>query len=137
VLALALASSGCSELDRYGECRSLADTVNPLLAEIERQAQQSASPGPKVFSELAERYRKLKATVRKLPIKDEQLHDAVDAYVVMLTAAEKQLRQSITQSTSKEQLGEAEVLRRHQLGMAATLAQQTTVQGRLRGLCKP
>lgn len=137
LLALILTGSGCSELDRYRECRTLADTVNPLLVEIERRAEQS-QPTPKGYSELAESYRKLKATVRKLPIKDEQLHDTVAAYQTMVTAAEKQLRlSSTTMGMNKEQLDDAELLRRHQLGMSAALAQQATVQGRLRGLCKP
>jgi hypothetical protein len=134
----ALAGTGCTELDRYRECRTLADTVNPSLVEIERLAEDSQPPSPKSYSQLAERYRQLKNSVRKLPIKDEDLDPAVDAYVAMLTQAEKQLRQSASaMGSNKDQLDDAELLRRHQLGMSAVLAQQVSCQGRLRNLCKP
>jgi hypothetical protein len=137
-LAASFAGAGCSELDRYRECHKLADTVNPALVEIERLAQRSQPPSQKSYSQLAERYRQLKVSVKKLALKDDDLDPAVDSYVSMLTLAEKQLRQSASaMATNKEQLDDAELLRRHLLAMSAVLAQQQSSQGRLRGLCKP
>ncbi|HEX2879810.1 MAG TPA: hypothetical protein VHO25_09795 [Polyangiaceae bacterium] len=137
-LAAFFGGVGCSELERYRECHRLADTINPALVEIERLAQRSQPPSPKNYSQLADRYRQLKVSVKKLALKDENLDPAVDSYVSMLTLAEKQLRQSASaMATNKEQLDDAELLRRHQLAMSAVLAQQQSSQGRLRGLCRP
>jgi hypothetical protein len=137
-IAALLAGSGCSDLDRYRECRQLADTVNPALREIELLGERGQPPSPKGYRELAERYRHLKVSVKKLSVEDEDLGSAVDAYLSMLTLAEKQLRQSASAlGSNKEGLDAAELLRRHQLGMSAVLAQQVSSQGRLRNLCKP
>lgn len=138
LLLVVVFAGGCADLDRQRECRLLADAVNPLLADIERLAERSQPPSPKSYAALAESYRKLKNTARKLAIKDERLDEAVDAYLDMVTLAEKQLKQSASAlGTNKEQLEDAELLRRHQLAMSPVLAQQVTTQGRLRGLCKP
>jgi hypothetical protein len=137
---LLLAGTGCSELSRHRECRRLADAVNPLLADIETRG-EATDPSASGYIGLAEAYRKLRGVVRKLDIQDERLDDATEAYLEMVTAAEKQLRRAAsaihTNKGNKDKIDSAELLRRHQVAMSPVLAQQGTAIGRLRGLCKP
>jgi hypothetical protein len=123
-------------LDRQRECHRLADAVNPLLADIELLGGQT-QPSARGYGELAERYRSLRIVVGRLNLKDPRLNEAVDAYLEMVVLAEKQLKQAVNPIGPADKVDDKELLRRQQVAMSAVMAQQTTVQGRLRGLCKP
>jgi hypothetical protein len=59
-----LASAGCGKLDRVGECRALAKTVNPTFDVIEALTKKKTYEG---YRDAAKEYEHLAKKLRKLP----------------------------------------------------------------------
>lgn len=88
-LLVALALSGCGKLDRVGDCRALAGTVNPTLDRIESEVR---SKSPASYRKAAKEYRGLAERLRKEPpTKLGPAKALTDEYASLIAEAEPPL----------------------------------------------
>lgn len=129
-----LSAMGCGDYQRYRECDRLAEVANPALADLERLGNKSKQPGVRSYARAADGYAALQKALKAVPLKDNQLENALAGYVDMLALAEKQLRLSGKVLEGKD---EKDPLKRHQQSMQVVLSQEQSALTRLRALCRP